>query len=144
MCVLWRSSMCCCFLPQMFSFVFNGQSHRHVWPHPQTDLFCIWRTQGWLEITEIQMLPSQTNKELSQHTPMEFDAGPSSSYRNKTNKTTNYYFLWNVCVFKFKEHPSSLQTTNVSGHTKLFLINTWFCYLMCSDWVNSIAFPSPS
>lgn len=40
----------------------------------------------------------------------------------KQTKKTNYYFLWNVCVFQFKEHPSSLkQTTNVNGHTKMFL-----------------------
>lgn len=31
------------------------------------------------QITEIQMLTSQTNKKVSQHRPMEFDAGPSKS-----------------------------------------------------------------
>lgn len=105
------------------------KSHRHVWPHPQTALFNIWRTPGWLEITEIQMLTSQTNKKVSQHRPMEFDTGPSISYRNK--KSTNDCFLWNVWVFKVKEHSSSLiQITDVSERTKMFLINTWFCYVI--------------
>lgn len=130
--------MCCCFLPQMFSFIFNGQKSQACLT-PPTDSPVQYLENPKLASkssvsTEIQMLTSQTNKKVSQHRPVEFDTGPSISYRNKTKQNTKYYFLWTVCVFKVKGHPSSLtQSTDVTEHTKMFLINTRFCHVIVSE-----------
>lgn len=79
------------------------------------------------------MLTSQTNEKVSQHRPMEFDPGPSVSYRNKTKpKNIKCCFLWTLCVFK--GHPSSLiEMTDVNEHTKVFLINSQFCYVVVAE-----------
>lgn len=89
--------MCCCFLPQMFSFVFNGQKSQACLAQPTDRSVLYLEPQGCLEITEAQMLSSPTNEKVSQHRPMEFDTGPSISYRNKT--TTIYLLSSLGCMY---------------------------------------------
>ena len=58
-------------------------------------------------------------------------------------KQTKILTIWNVCLFKCKEHPSSLiQTTTANRHTKIFLINTWFYYVIATE-LTVVHFPLP-
>lgn len=133
MCVFWRSSMCCCFLPQMFSFVFNGQKSQACLTPPTdgsvqylknprlaTDH---WNTDAYFTNTW-KGIPTQTSRIWHW------------TLKKTQEKNTNYCFLWNVRVFKVKEHPSSLiQNIDVNEHMKMFLINTCFCYVIVTELI---------
>lgn len=129
--------MCCCFLPQMFSFIFNRQKSQACLT-PPTDSSVQYLENPRLArkssvSTEVQMLTSQTNEKVSQHKPVEFDTGSSISYRNK-NKILSTIFFGLYVYLKLKDrHSSSLiHSPDVNEHTKMFLINTQF--LLCNRY----------